>query len=233
MKLKSFYLTLITVVLMGCNSFSQNLQKEERKVTGFTGIELSIAGDIELIQGEQFKVILEADADKIKDVETTLKGETLVIETHKSHLFNNSKVRLTITLPELKSIEISGAGDINAQGEFNCKDLELEISGAGDLKFNQLSVNNLTIDISGAGDITINGDKKANNLKIDINGAGDVTIEKLPFETATADINGSGSCRINVTTTLNADINGSGDLLYSADPKMNIEINGSGKIKKI
>lgn len=84
------------------------------------------------------------------------------------------------------SIDISGAGKVEARGEAGSVDLD--ISGSGDADLSGLRSKGADVDISGSGDATISPTEWA---KLEISGRGDVTLTTHPAKIQT-EVSGSG-----------------------------------------
>jgi hypothetical protein len=72
-------------------------------------------------------------------------------------------------------VQASGAADVEGQGK--ARRLEARISGAGDMKLEDLTVDDADITISGAGDIRADARKSA---RVQMSGAGDVHLNCRP-----------------------------------------------------
>jgi hypothetical protein len=55
--------------------------EDARDISGFTGIHLSSGIDVLLSEGNEFKVVVEADENLVDVIETELRGNTLVVGT--------------------------------------------------------------------------------------------------------------------------------------------------------
>jgi hypothetical protein len=132
---------VIALLIVNCTSAQQ---REERKVSGFTGIGLAISADVYLSQANDFKVEIEADADYLEKIETVVEGDILKIKT-KNH-FNmgfDKKAKVFISMPKINSMSISGSGDILAKTAIKTEELTSKISGSGNIKIEDLSVKKL------------------------------------------------------------------------------------------
>jgi hypothetical protein len=99
-----------------------------------------------------------------------------------------SKSELTIQAYDQDSftLAVAGAGDVTAAGR--TRDIELDISGSGDVDLSDLSTTDARVDISGSGDATL---APTGEAAISISGSGDVDLTTRPAR-LTQDITGSG-----------------------------------------
>jgi hypothetical protein len=97
------------------------------------------------------------------------------------------------------SLNVSGSGDVTAQGA--AKSVQTTISGSGDADLSQLSVEGADVRISGSGSTTVGPRAWA---KLDISGSGDVTLTNRPPKVE-SHVSGSGDIRQGETVAPHAD----------------------------
>ena len=224
----------VAIVLSSCTTtMSGEQKKESRNVEDFNAIELSIAADVYLTQGEGYSFTIEGDKDYLEKVVTEVRGNTLVIKTENwvSFGFSNLEVKVYITMPEVEGLSISGSGDIKAVTPINAHDLTIKISGSGDVLIPQLAINSLSASISGSGDVEVSGEGSSTSAKVRITGSGDVSLKGIRFQDADISISGSGDTFLHATENLNARVVGSGDIVYAGNPLVDAKVSGSGTIK--
>jgi hypothetical protein len=223
---------VLTSFLINCTSAQQ---REVRKVSGFTGIGLSIAADIYISQAAEYKVEIEADADYLEKIETVVEGDILKIKNkdHFSFEFHSKKVKVYISMPQISSISISGSGDILAETAIKSDDLKIKISGSGNIKIENLSVRKLDLGISGSGDILLAGTDVAESASYSISGSGDIKNENLQCKKVEIHVSGSGDVRVWAVDELLAKVSGSGDVYYKGRPLVDAKTSGSGGIHSI
>jgi hypothetical protein len=108
---------------------------------------------------------------------------------------NGGRLRIEITAPNLHEFYLSGAqelrirnfdqdsllvqgsGAVDVDGQGKARRLEARISGAGDMKLEDLTVDDADITISGAGDIHADARK---SVRVQMSGAGDVRLKCRP-----------------------------------------------------
>lgn len=209
-------IAVLAVGLTGCIKDhligSGSIVSENRTINGIFK-EIRIEGSMNVLvkQGDSIRVSAKDYANIIPYLETKIVGNTLVIKHEDRTWISNSASEVTVTLPTLTSVELTGSGDVNTVGNFNFTDLNLLISGSGDFSF------------AGA----------CKNLTAKISGSGDIRAFDLLTEVANARISGSGNMQLNVSRTLDATISGSGDIIYKGTPTtVTKSISGSGSVRK-
>jgi len=237
MKKLTFLLKVAAVlVLMLITISSTNAQQREiRKVSGFTGIGLSISADIYLSQANDYKVEIEADADYLEKIETVIDGDILKIKNkdHFNFEFHNKKVKIYISMPQINALNISGSGDIIAQTAIKTDNLKVKISGSGNVKIEILSVKNLGMAISGSGDIYLAGTDVAESASYSISGSGNIENQNLQCKKVEISVSGSGDVKVWAVDELNARVSGSGDVYYKGRPVIDAKTSGSGGIHPV
>jgi hypothetical protein len=109
-------------------------KKMEYPVESFYRIELQMAADVVVIQGDEFKV--EADAaDNIHNIlVANVSGNELTLRTERGRCIRGkSEVTFYVACPDVEAITLSGSGDITNEGAFSSENLELRISGSGNI----------------------------------------------------------------------------------------------------
>ena len=204
--------------------------KKEISLDNFDGIGLAIPANVFLTQGSSQKVVIEAQANIIKNIETDVKNGTWKIHYDES-VKRAEKVNIYITMADLKKISIAGSGDVSSKGAFKgMGDLAISVAGSGDVEL-MGDAKNVDVSIAGSGDVKMNG--SARNIDVSIAGSGDVNLKALSAQNAEISIAGSGNCKVNVNGSLDVSIVGSGDVYYSGDAKVQSTVRGSGNVNKM
>lgn len=187
-----------------------NVVRESRDVSGFNEVELEGVGDLSIGQtgGESLTVV--AEKDVLSKIRTEVENDRLVIGLEPdTTLHTTGPINYKLTVKELDALELSGSGDIDAEG---------------------ISADNLAVNISGAGDVTLRG--RTNSQDIYISGAGEYRAEALKSEEAEVDVGGSGSAIVNVREKLEAEVSGSGTVEYIGDPTVEQDVSGAGEVSQ-
>lgn len=240
--MKTRLLKLITVVFLfaGFLPGTANARvngddkKENREVSAFSKISMSVSGNLYLTQGNEYKLVIEGDEDDLEDIETTVKGDVLRIKYDKPFGFNwnAGKVKIYVTTKEVDELTVSGSGNIVAETPISTEDVQFSVSGSGEIEIDDLEAQKINSSISGSGDIRLAGRNSAESLNISISGSGELHASDLMLRRAQIAISGSGSCDVHVTEDLQVDVSGSGKVRYGGNPVVDADISGSGKVVK-
>lgn len=235
------FIGVVAVLLISCTlniankpCDSSTPKKEVRNLDKFSGINLSVAADIQLTQGTPQKFEIEGPTCDVENITTKVNGSDLSIETeHNIRWGKRDKVIIYITVEDVTKLSIAGSGSIYAKNPLSINEAGLHIAGSGSIVIPELKAKSIISSIAGSGTIELSGKEKLDNHKIKIAGSGDVKAKDIPTSFVEVNIAGSGSCYLNVTDKLKASIAGSGDIYYSGRPSIESSVAGSGKIKSL
>jgi phage shock protein PspC (stress-responsive transcriptional regulator) len=174
----------------------------------FTSVDLSGLFDVRIEQGDVFAVQMDGPESEKKRYEVYREQETLVIEYKnkdkffwKKDLFDDDKVKITITMPELKELNVQGAGKLKFGG-FRSQDIEIKLSGAltGD---GDIYAENLTVELTGASTLELKGDGQF--MEANLTGACGLRAYNYEVNHAIVEAHGASSAKVFVTSKLEID----------------------------
>lgn len=212
--------------IFNCIKGSGTSITKELYLQEFTGLKLEIAADIYITQGDEFSVVATGQENIINELELDVDNGIWDIEFDRC-VKNHNELTIYITMPQIDYLAISGSGTIYGENSFDVNELDLNISGSGDII---LDVNATQIDasVSGSGKMKLTG--AAEKAEYSISGSGDYFTFGLQAKVTTIDISGSGNAEVFVEDYLEVDISGSGDVFYKGNPLLDIRITGSGNV---
>lgn len=222
----SFFLILNSCDVIDCERGNGVTVRETLKPSGFDEIRLTITADVYLTQGDEFLVEVEGEENIIDLIDEDVRRDQWTIRFERC-VRRHEKLAFYITLPELRAVSVSGSGEIVGETPFEVDNLDLSISGSGDI---DLDVEGSAIDagISGSGKIYLEG--IVNNLNMAISGSGDLRAFNLETDNAEIRISGSGDAEVFVNNFLEVVISGSGDVYYKGSPGLDVRTSGSGQV---
>jgi hypothetical protein len=235
---------LISMLLVSCSILTNAGVKvitpsnvnvsENRDVSGFTKIDFSTAGKINVMPGDTESLNISGPDNLVPEITTTVSNGTLIIKNKEnitiSPLNNQNPLVFTIVVKDLTSLKLSGAGDVQIE-TLSTPSMDIIMSGAGKVTQNQITTDNLNVTISGLGGIDITG--QATQATFDISGAGSVTAPDLKVQTAKITISGVGGVTLWVTDQLTGTISGAGSVSYYGTPQTNTNSSGLGKFNSL
>lgn len=239
MNTKFFKATLGVTVLMllvsACGFIptlgSRNIITESRTVSGFSQVDVSGAGSLEILQDGTEALTVETDDNMLPYVTSAVRGGTLYLALDSStRALLPSRLHFTLHVKDLGGITTSGSWDVTA-ASLQAAALNIAISGSGKVTIDALTVDQLDATVSGSGELDLAG--VAQQQSIDISGSGKVLAGDLHTQDTTISISGSGNVTVWATTTLDAHVSGSGDVSYYGVPQVSFDQSGSGNIHNL
>jgi hypothetical protein len=225
-----------TYVLLSCSTsvLTGQTVKESRDLPSFSGVSLSFSGNVYIAQGAQQKVEIEAEKSILDIIETRMDDNTLELKTKDGRWRDLGEIKVYITVPEITSLSIAGSGDILCETPVNSHEMDLNVSGSGSIRMNNLTAHEVDVVITGSGNIYLQG-KTIDSGEMDatITGSGNFKAEAFPVGEANINITGSGSAAINVLNELETNITGSGSVNYKGNPQVNARATGSGRTRSM
>ncbi|MCK9618266.1 MAG: DUF2807 domain-containing protein [Lentimicrobiaceae bacterium] len=192
-----------------------NVVKQTRLVTSFHDLKVSGEIDVELIQGKEIKLQVEADENLIEFIRTEVKDGTLCIYSDKS-IKNAKKMMVYCTFQNLDAITASGGCDIISKQKLNFSSLQTDLSGGCDVKIT-CNVSKLYCKLSGGCDMVLSGE--AENCTFTASGGCDIKASGLRIKNCTVDASGGSDVSVYATGELTIKASGASDITYSGNPR--------------
>ena len=215
------------------------IEKTERTVSDFKGVELLASADVNIKQGSAFKVTVEGQKNITNELETVVENGSLKIR-FKNTIVNLQYDKLVVyveapTFDKLilagsgnmtvenafssttpVTIDITGSGNLVAQSTVTSPELNIDVSGSGNLTIKDAQSAKIATNLVGSGNIHLTG--KVNDSNYEVSGSGDIDGSDLKAQNVKASITGSGNIKCHAEATLEANVSGSGDIIYSGTP---------------
>jgi len=238
---RSITLALMLVVAAAASAYAQNAS-ETRNLDSFDRLFIKVPGDVELSQGDEQIVRIEADSEEVlQKIETRVRNGQLIIDGDREEdrrglmdfLFgdddDDGDLTFYITMTDVTELKVEGVGDVEGQTTISGDALTLEITGTGDIELD-LEMNELTTTLTGTGDAELSGVADMHTIRV--NGTGDVEAEDLITKRTDASVSGVGDCEVHATESLRATANGVGSIRYHGSPSdVRVQSSGIGSIE--
>jgi phage shock protein PspC (stress-responsive transcriptional regulator) len=174
----------------------------------FNSVDLSGLFDVRIEQGDVFAVQMDGPEKEKARYEVYRDQETLVIEYNnkdkffwKKDLFDDDKVKITITMPELKELTVQGAGKLRFDG-FHEQDTEIQLTGAVNGE-GDIYAENLTVELTGASTLELKGSGQF--MEANLTGACGLRAYNYEVNHAIVEAQGASSAKVFVTSKLEID----------------------------
>lgn len=215
------YLVLIVIMAFAIQgTLAQKIRgkgeitRQERTVGGFHAVNISGAQDAVLMQGDRFAVVIETNENLHEHITVAIADSTLSVEYKNIRYYD--KLRLYITAPAYQRIEVSGASDVEGEGTLTGKDLQINASGASDVKL-ALDYRYIRTRASGSSDVSLGG--KAVFHKISASGASDVIAKQMKTDTTIITASGASTCFVDASKSLTYKASGASTVKYVGTPE--------------
>ena len=139
-KVKMLVLFLLVALLVGCTppgipiSGSGNVVTQEEDISAFDKLDVSEAFKVDIRQGETFSVVVRVDDNLVKYLQVIKEGNTLKIGLKPGISVRAATRQAEVTMPELAGLDLSGASRASITGFKSTKSLDVDVSGASQLR---------------------------------------------------------------------------------------------------
>lgn len=212
--------------LLSCVNGRGGIVSESFTLPAFDAVVLDMDAEVIIQQGTQQEVSIEAQKNIMDRIRLTVRDREWVIKPDRC-LRDFSDVRIFITLPNIRRLEVSSSGRIFGENTFNIDDMELRLSGSGSIDLG-LNCDDVTATLPGSGTIALEG--IGDELDVNLSGSGKLKAFGLRMNEADVVVSGSGDAEVRVVNRLSARITGSGNVLFRGNPTVNSTITGSGRV---
>ena len=208
-------LLAVTALLAGCGlsslTGSGNVVTQEEAITGFDRLRISHGFQVDVSQGDTFRVVVRADDNLVEHAQVVKEGSTLKIglKPGRSYALIDSTLEAEVTMPEFSAADLSGGSHL--RGEIN----------AG----------NVTFDLSGGSHVTLSG--SGGNLTVNAGGGSHAKLADLQVVNANVNASGGSHVTVNPSGTLDARASGGSQVRYVGSPALGtMDSSGGSSIKQ-
>jgi len=210
---------------------NHQLVNQQINIDDYQSIIINVPGEVFYQQFSDSTPYLQIHTDEniMNVLEVKVKNNQLIIDVKKDSVIIPSMLTIYTSSHNLNHAEVSGSGRLRLKGEVNSKDLELAITGSGNILTDSLMCNNLSAKITGSGNLQLAG--ACNQSSYKITGSGDIHAFDYLVQELNCKITGSGNIDALVTKKLNIKISGAGNISYRGTPgSIKQDITGAGKV---
>jgi len=191
------------------------IRTETRPLDEVSAISVSGGLDVIALNGPP-GLTVEGDDNLLSMVVTRVKDGALLVEPKDGASFKPTQpIRVTVTLPKLKRLSISGGSGAHVEGGTD-RQLDVSISGGGRFVAETLEVDALELHASGGSDVTLAG--KARHALVDVSGGVEAEAMRLEVTHAVVDVTGGSNLSVTVTDAVAGHASGGSDAIVSGNP---------------
>ena len=220
MQRKILSMVILVLALSACTftvSYDEGsgvVVNETRQVSDFDEVAFSGIGTLTIVMGDEELLEIEAEDNILPRIETAVRGNRLEISFDSDQWDNlirpTEPIRYFLTVKSLTEVNLSGLGDVRIE------DIETD---------------RLVLVLSGAGKINVSGE--ATDLVINVTGAGAYDGGDLRSESGNVNLSGAGSATVWTTEFLDVNISGLGTVRYYGDPELRQTVSGLGSLESL
>ena len=220
-------LILSGILLTGCAEGPIETRSDE--VRNFDRVRIETFGEIILQQDDEESLTIEAPRDYLRYITSEVQGDTLIIGTRRGFIGGPvRRVIYTITVKDLKELNLSGAGAIKSYS-LDVDDLAVTLTGAGSIEIDSLKAERIAINLTSAGAIVIAGE--AEKQEINLSGVGSYEAGDLRTLETSLNLSGAGSAVVWVEDYLDVNVSGVGSVsYYGKNPAVRQNVSGLGSV---
>ena len=183
-----------------------SVTEESRNVSGFEEVELRGVGNVSVEQTGSESLSVEAEEDVLPKLRTEVVNNRLILGPKPNTTIHTTEpINYKLTVKDLNALAVSGSGNVEGEG-ISTDRLAVTISGAGHVKTGG-EAGKQEINISGSGDYRAE-DLESKEVKIDVAGSGSALVNVS--EELDAKISGVGSVEYIGDPTVSQDVSGVG-----------------------
>jgi len=201
-------------------------------VTDFDTVRLEGPIEVDVRTGKGVSARGEGDADLLERVDLNVSARVLTIRL-KPALYearrgpSPASVRLTLGVPNLRRVQLSGAGSLKADGLDKLR-AEVASSGSGSLAISGIASDNLTVAPLGSGSVQLAG--KAKSVAMQVSGSGSLAAGGLAVSDLNLVVEGAGSVAASADRTAKIVATGSGSIAVTGKAACTVRQSGSGVV---
>ena len=209
-----------------------NIKTDNRSPGQFNGVEVSGSIDLYVMMDSNRSVKIEADQNLLEYIEVFTKDDKLIVRSKNGYNLRPSQdIKVYVSSPVYRTLEISGACDIYSQNQIVSNDeISLDMSGSCDGRLD-LKAPKITTDLSGACNIEIKGETR--DFKAGGSGSVGFKCFGLMAENVSVDISGAGDAEVYASVKLDVDVSGAAGVKYKGNASVSQKVTGAGSVNKV
>ncbi|MEQ9299830.1 MAG: head GIN domain-containing protein, partial [Cyclobacteriaceae bacterium] len=195
------------------NGDSQRLDFE-----GFDEVEATFRFDLEIIQSNEYSVVVKGPGKKMKNLEARQSGDKIMFDFDERNWRwfdneNDPRVKIFITTPRLTDLDLSGACTAKVRG-FEQDQVTVSLSGASEANMS-VDADRFVAKLQGASNLKLYGSGK----EMDANLTGASSIEAYDYEVDYAEVRaqGASSAEIYVNKEIDGEATGLSNIKYRGE----------------
>jgi ribosomal protein S4E len=191
-----------------------NVVEETRELGEFSKISVSRGMNVYISQGTSSKVVVKADENLLKVIDTYVDHGTLKVTALKG-IRNATSNKVYVTVTDLENIKSTSGSNIFSEDSLKLGNLEIKSTAGSNIRLS-LESGELSVSASAGSNIFLNGTAKSVNIKA--SSGSNIKAGDLQSENCDAKVSSGANIWIKVQNGLTAKASSGGNLFYSGEP---------------
>ena len=226
------FLLFSLIMITSCRhtTGSGKLITETRPAGNFDGISVSGGFEVEVKIGPVTSVVVEADDNIMKYIETTTVGGTYKIYTEGLHNYSNVHMRVYITTPSLKKVSASASAEVMVENVLvSTGKLVFKASSGADIK-TEVDAPEVSADASSGATINLSGKTKA--YSAEASSGADIKSWDLLSENTTVSVSSGADANVHASVKLNAKASSGSSITYHGAANVIKSVSSGASVEK-
>jgi hypothetical protein len=202
-----------------------------RVVSGYSALDVARSCNVDVRFGTNDTIVIEGPEGFMPYVRTFVENGTLRVDIDPavSNVSEWRSNRISITVPTLTRVELSGASSCTFLDTLAASGLICGASGASRLDLKAVLAGECKLALSGASVCTIVG-RADGHTADDISGASRLEAFGFPCPRVRIDASGASTLNVNALETLNVDASGGSTIRYRGRPAITSDLSGGSVV---
>lgn len=189
----------------------------------FSSLDLTGLFNVRIEKGDDYAVEITGSESERKRYDVYVNGETLVIEHDDNRKFfwkkrrdEEDQIRITITMPKLRELDVTGAGKLKFRG-FDEDQVDIKLTGAV-MADGVIKANTLNVKLTGASFLDLAGNGRF--MDADIMGASGLRAYGYEVNHCVVEAHGASMAKVNASETLEIKKGIASSVSHKGDPEI-------------
>ncbi len=231
--MKQFFLFFFAAaVLSSCDVTrgSGDIITENRSVGSFTAISAAGDFDVEVKIGSETKLVVEADDNIMKYIETRVSGNVLKIRTEGMHNYRDVHMKIYITTPTLTKVYASATAQVDVLDLLKSDNrLTFNASSSADIQA-EVETPEVEAEASSAGTVKLRG--RTRTFRAEASSGAKIRSYDLLSENTKASVSSGATAQVYASVNLDAQASSGGDIGYRGGAAVSKSESSGGSVGK-
>jgi len=216
---KAIAIAIAALFFSSCNfngtDGSGNVVTQNRSVAGkFTAVSVSGGLEVFIEQGSKTSIVVEADDNLQQHIKTELSGNELKIYCD-VNIHDAGATRITVTLPEIKSIEAAAGSSVKSKTILKNDSFSLTTDSGSSMEV-AVDSQKVNCEADSGSSLVVSGTTE--DLQTDSGSGSSLDAKELKAKTVTASSGSGSTTQVNVTASLTAEASSGSSISFTGKP---------------